>query len=93
LIYAKDYEEIKSVLEKTSYSKIFKNSNETEFLKNIQLYLYKKYEKVFQIAKYNISTVFSYMLLQEYMNKNIIIILEGLNYNVGREIINKKIII
>lgn len=93
MIYAKDYEEIKSVLEKTSYSKIFKNSNETEFLKNIQLYLYKKYEKVFQIAKYNISTVFSYMLLQEYMNKNIIIILEGLNYNVGREIINKKIII
>lgn len=93
LINAKDFEEMKNILSKTAYAKIFENVNENEFSKNIQIYLYKKYEKVFQSSKYDISTIFAYMLLQEYMNKNIIVVLEGLNYNVDKEIIDKKLIV
>ena len=92
LIKANDFEEMRKILKDSCYWKIVENTKENELEKNIDKYLYKKYELEFSKSKYNISMVFCYMFLQEIKMQNIIIILEGLNYYMPRSEIERKII-
>lgn len=91
MINAINLEDFFNILKTTFYSKIIGNNKNFEY--NINLYLYSISKKGFAEAKYNISTVIHYLILEEFQKSNIINILGGLNYNLPKSDIQKKIII
>ena len=93
LINADNYEDMKSILEKTIYKKVFENTKEEDLEKNINIFIYKQYKKVLMQTQYNVATVIAYVALSEIQKRNIINILEGITYGLDKKDIENKIII
>lgn len=92
LLNVKDFEEMKKIIKSTEYAKIAENIDETNLEHEIDKYFFRKCKKEFEIAKYNLNTVFCYMFLQEFQKKNLINILGGISYGLGQKEIENKII-
>lgn len=92
LIAIDDYKQIIEFLKKTKYKEIFETENENlEIL--IRKYMYNQYKKTFRQAKYDISTVISYLGMDKNQIENIINIVGGVEYKIDKQKIQEKIII
>lgn len=92
LIAIDDYKQIIEILKKTKYKEIFETENENlEIL--IRKYMYNQYKKTFRQAKYDISTVISYLGMDKNQIENIINIVGGVEYKIDKQKIQEKIII
>lgn len=92
LIAIDDYKQIIETLKKTKYKEIFETENENlEIL--IRKYMYNQYKKTFRQAKYDISTVISYLGMDKNQIENIINIVGGVEYKIDKQKIQEKIII
>ena len=90
LMSCNSFDEMISVLNKTPYSKVFKDENYIEHDKN--QYLYNIYIKYFKEKLFNICTVFCNINLIDIEIKNIINIIEGIRYNIDKTEIQKKMV-
>lgn len=86
-----NFNEHKSVLEKTIYKNVFSEENKIEHEKN--KYLYNINIKLFRTKMFDICTVFCNINLIDNEIKNIINIIEGIRYKLDKTEIQKKIII
>ena len=92
LIAIDDYKQIIEILKKTKYKEIFETENENlEIL--IRKYMYNQYKKTFRQAKYDISTIISYLGMDKNQIENIINIVGGVEYKIDKQKIQEKIII
>lgn len=92
LIAIDDYKQVIEFLKKTKYKEIFETENENlEIL--IRKYMYNQYKKTFRQAKYDISTVISYLGMDKNQIENIINIVGGVEYKIDKQKIQEKIII
>ncbi len=92
LIAIDDYKQIIEFLKKTKYKEIFETENENlEIL--IRKYMYNQYKKTFRQAKYDISTIISYLGMDKNQIENIINIVGGVEYKIDKQKIQEKIII
>lgn len=92
LIAIDDYKQITEILKKTKYKEIFETENENlEIL--IRKYMYNQYKKTFRQAKYDISTIISYLGMDKNQIENIINIVGGVEYKIDKQKIQEKIII
>lgn len=92
LIAIDDYKQIIEILKKTKYKEIFETENENlEIL--IRKYMYNQYKKTFKQAKYDISTIISYLGMDKNQIENIINIVGGVEYKIDKQKIQEKIII
>lgn len=92
LIAIDDYKQIIEFLKKTKYKEIFETENENlEIL--IRKYMYNQYKKTFRQAKYDISTVISYLGMDKNQIENIINIVGGVEYKIDKQKVQEKIII
>lgn len=92
LIAIDDYKQIIEFLKKTKYKEIFETENENlEIL--IRKYMYNQYKKKFRQAKYDISTIISYLGMDKNQIENIINIVGGVEYKIDKQKIQEKIII
>lgn len=91
LLNCTDFNDIKAVLEKTIYKKIFSEESKIEYDKN--KYLYDINIKLFRTKIFNICTIFCMINLVDIEIKNIINIIEAIRYKMDKTEIQKKIII
>ncbi len=82
LINATDFEEVKEIMQKTIYKKIFTNEEELE--DNIDKYLYSVNKKVFIGDLTSIAYIFAYVNLIDYQNNDIVNTIEGVRYNLDK---------
>ena len=91
LLNCSDFNELKTVLDKTIYRKVFCEETKIEYEKD--KYLYDINIKIFRTKMFDISTVFCNINLIDIEIKNIINIIEGIRYKLDKSEIQKKIII
>ena len=91
LINANEFEEMKTIIQKTYYKKVF--TEELYIEHDINQYLYSKYIKYFKEELFNICTIFCDINLIDIEGKNIVNIIEGIRYDLDKTEIQKRIII
>ena len=91
LINTNEFEEMKNIIQKTPYKKVF--TEELYIEHDINQYLYSKYIKYFKEELFNICTIFCDINLIDIEAKNIVNIIEGIRYNLDKTEIQKRIII
>ena len=90
IIKAKTFEEIKEIMSKTVYKKVFINENELE--EDIDRYLYEVNKKIFQNDITSIAYIFAYVNMIDYENNDIINTIEGIRYNMDKQEILKRLV-
>lgn len=91
LLNCSDFNDIKSVLDKTIYKKVFTEENRMEYEKD--RFLHDINIRIFRTKMFDISTVYAILNLIEIEIENIINIIEGIRYKLDKLEIQKKIII
>ena len=90
IIDADSVDEIKEILSKTYYKKIF--LSETDFEENIDRFLYRTNYKVFKEDVMSIAYIFAYINVVDYENNDIINVFEGIRYGLDKEEIIKRLV-
>ena len=90
IIGANTFEELKEIMEKTVYSKIF--TEESELEDKINTYLYNINKKIFKNEITSIAYIFAYINIIDYENNDIINTIEGIRYNMDKKEILKRIV-
>lgn len=93
MIEASGYKQVEDIIKLSWYSKIVQDLDKKSLQKIVDEYIYNLAKSIFLKNRYNIGQVVSYLIIEEYKNKNIINILEGIYYKISKEEIKKKIII
>ena len=88
--YNFDSEEIKEIMEKTVYKKVF--IQETDFEQKIDQYLYDINKKIFQNDIMSVAYIFAYINIIDYENNDIINTIEGIRYNMDKKEILKRLV-
>ena len=93
LIESKNESEIKDILNSTYYSK-YVEFNDLAVLEEItDKYIYNVCKKNFRTNIFNLTSIFSYIIMKDKQNNDIINIIEGIRYNLNRDELRKKLII
>ncbi len=90
IIKAKTFEEIKEIMSKTVYKKVFINENDLE--EDIDRYLYEVNKKIFQNDITSIAYIFAYINMIDYENNDIINTIEGIRYNMDKQEILERLV-
>ena len=90
IIKARTFEEIKEIMSKTVYKKVFINENELE--EDIDRYLYEVNKKIFQNDITSIAYIFAYVNMIDYENNDIINTIEGIRYNMDKQEILERLV-
>lgn len=90
LIQADTFEEFTEVMQKTVYRKIF--TQESELEENIDKYLYKVNQQIFERDITSIAYIFAYVNMIDYENNDIINTIEGIRYHMDKKEILKKLV-
>lgn len=90
IIQANSFQEIKEIMEKTVYKKVF--IQETDFEQKIDQYLYEINKKIFQNDIMSVAYIFAYINIIDYENNDIINTIEGIRYNMDKKEILKRLV-
>lgn len=93
MIKASGYKQIEDLIKLSWYSKIVQDLDKEDLQNIIDKYIYNTAKSIFLKNRFNIGQVISYLIMEEYQNRNIITILEGIYYKISKEEIKKKIIV
>lgn len=93
MIKADGYKQVEDIIKLSWYSKIVKDLDKQDLQNIIDNYIYNVAKSIFLKNRFNMGQVISYLVMEEYQNRNLITILEGIYYNIAKEEIKKKIII
>ena len=90
IINADSFDEVKEILSKTYYRKLF--LSETDFEENIDRFLYKINYKIFKEDVLSVAYIFAYINLVDYENNDIINVFEGIRYSMDKSEIIKRLV-
>lgn len=85
----KEQEPLEDIIESTIYNI---DGDEELFEREIQKYLYRLYFNYFNTQEFSLTMVIAYLELRIIQIKNIITIIEGVQYNIDEHVIQKKLI-
>lgn len=93
LMQTENETEIKDILNLTYYAKEI-NFNSLENLEEfVDKYIYSICKKNFRKNIFNLTSIYSYVIMQEKQNNDIINIIEGIRYNLDSEELRRKLVI
>lgn len=93
LIQSQNEVDIAEILKLTYYSKYIDFEDLSNLEENIDKYIYKICKKYFRTNIFNLTSIFSYIIMQEKQNNDIVNIIEGIRYNLNSDELRKKLII
>ncbi len=93
MVEAKDYEEVKKIIQATKYADVFAGENDHYFERNFTYYANKTHKRFLRQNHFSIASLMSYLHLKEIEIHNIISITEGIRYNLKPEEIRNYIVI
>ncbi len=93
MVEAKDYEEVRKIIQATKYADVFGGENDHYFERNFTYYVNKMHKCFLRQNHFSIASLMSYLHLKEIEIHNIISITEGIRYNLKPEEIRKYIVI
>jgi len=89
LVAAKNLDEFRQVLERTSYARLFDGEGPGAYERRYGEFLYELHRKRFVHQSFSITCIISYLKLKEFELNNIISIIEGIRYKLAPEEIRK----
>lgn len=92
LIDTRDEKQFHQIIKNTIYGEIFKEEDSNAFENNYKQYIYKMHLSNLRKNNFSIVSVIAYIHLKEFEIANIISIIEGIRYNIDKEIIKQFII-
>lgn len=90
IIQTNSFEEIKEIMQETTYKSVFLDEMDLE--QNIDRYLYEVNKKIFRNDITSIAYILAYVNIIEYENNDIINTIEGIRYNMDKTEILKRLV-